>query len=496
MPLNPMIPLLAEAPDVLGSFTRGTNAADVYNKQQQEKGKRNFLQEYGEELFAGDQNALSAYAEFDLEGAQRIQATQQAQAARRAAAGRAAAGRQAAADREQEGLALAAVTELHGQGRAAFDAAIAANPDLDIGDLTFDNFQSKMDAYTGADAAISNAQARAAGPETPEFSGNVPDGYMFADPKNPRAGVMPIPGAPAAETPPADAVSAVGKVLQDWNNPDLNMTEDQKSAALIKALSSNLLSVEVGADGVVSIKQGSTPQTGESNATGKVPAGYERIIDPETGKLTDRPIRGGSVYRKIVADSKREFRALENYIASSENVESKIDRAIKIINTANVPVTGLIGWAASGVPGTPAYELNSLIGEEGTITTNESFDLLRQLKAESKTGGAVGQLSDPERRAMGAIHENLKQANNMEAVLNSLTSLKEFRSESVERLKNAYAEDFSDIAAVYGAPEGVLTVEQIKTLPYGEIEAINPATVQYMSAAQATALSERLAAGE
>lgn len=89
MALNANIPLAGRTPDFLGAYTRGTSAADIYNKQAAEKRKRNFLSQHGDELFAGDQRLLSEYAAVDLEGAQRIRAAQRAEAARSAAAGRA-----------------------------------------------------------------------------------------------------------------------------------------------------------------------------------------------------------------------------------------------------------------------------------------------------------------------------------------------------------------------------------------------------------------------
>lgn len=87
---------MAQAPDVLGSFMRGTSARDVYDTQQAAAGKRNYLQEYGQAMASGDESALAGYAQHDLKGAMGLQSHFEAK--RRAAANAADAGRK----REEE----------------------------------------------------------------------------------------------------------------------------------------------------------------------------------------------------------------------------------------------------------------------------------------------------------------------------------------------------------------------------------------------------------
>jgi len=67
--MDTRMPLLAQAPSPVEAFSRGASAADIYNRQQQDKRKRNFLEQYGKDLFAGNTNALREYATHDLQGA-------------------------------------------------------------------------------------------------------------------------------------------------------------------------------------------------------------------------------------------------------------------------------------------------------------------------------------------------------------------------------------------------------------------------------------------
>ena len=90
--LNPSIILAGDKPDYLGSFTRGVSAREVFDKQKSAKEKRNFLKDYGADLYSGDEGALEAYSQHDLEGAMALKGhfdQKKAMAARAAQAGQA-----------------------------------------------------------------------------------------------------------------------------------------------------------------------------------------------------------------------------------------------------------------------------------------------------------------------------------------------------------------------------------------------------------------------
>ena len=90
--LNPNIILAGDKPDYLGSFTRGVSAREVFDKQKSAKAKRNFLKDYGADLYSGDEGALEAYSQHDLEGAMALKGhfdQKKAMAARAAQAGQA-----------------------------------------------------------------------------------------------------------------------------------------------------------------------------------------------------------------------------------------------------------------------------------------------------------------------------------------------------------------------------------------------------------------------
>jgi len=102
-------------------------------------------------------------------------------------------------ERMIENARLKGTKDLRAASAAAANArAAAARPATDLGQ---DLAKIQRDEARGV---ISTAQAETlrsraiseAGGGPAEFSGEVPKGFMLADPRNPRAGVIPIPGAP------------------------------------------------------------------------------------------------------------------------------------------------------------------------------------------------------------------------------------------------------------------------------------------------------------
>jgi len=68
--------------------------------------------------------------------------------------------------------------------------------------------------------------------------------------------------------------------------------------------------------------------------------------------------------------------------------------------------TGFIGSLSNAVPGTPAYNLARALE---TIKANIGFNKLQQMRANSPTGGALGQVSDFENRLLAAVQGSLDQ---------------------------------------------------------------------------------------
>src|SRR5690606_15445362 len=105
---------------------------------------------------------------------------------------------------------------------------------------------------------------------------------------------------------------------------------------------------------------------------------------------------------EIAGESKEEQQKTWNSIVNQE-----IGRALEIIETANIPTTGMIGEWMSGVGGTAARDLRGLLD---TVKSNAGFDRLQAMRDSSPTGGALGQVSERELAFLQSTIGNLEQS--------------------------------------------------------------------------------------
>ncbi len=114
----------------------------------------------------------------------------------------------------------------------------------------------------------------------------------------------------------------------------------------------------------------------------------------------------------------------KNELTAGNIVVQDIDRSLSGMDKAKIPTTGLIGMAASHVPGTASSDVKNLID---TIKANTGFQQLAQMRQASPTGGALGAITVPELEMLQAAVGNLSQKQ-------SEVQLKD----NLKRVKNLY----------------------------------------------------------
>lgn len=98
-------------------------------------------------------------------------------------------------------------------------------------------------------------------------------------------------------------------------------------------------------------------------------------------------------------------------IANMQNLQSELRRVLPLINNTTV---GLGGWIGSFIRGTPAYELKSVI--DRYIGGNIAFDRLQDMRVNSPTGGALGQVAVQELETLRSSAGNLDPGQGSEAL--------------------------------------------------------------------------------
>jgi len=131
-----------------------------------------------------------------------------------------------------------------------------------------------------------------------------------------------------------------------------------------------------------------------------LPSGFER--DPITGEV--RPQVGGPADIKLKEENTKKIGALSSKITSLSSVQTAIADAKRLISDKT---TGKVGYVLKHIPGEPA---NALASNLTTITANLAFDKLQDMRNNSPTGGALGNVSNLELESLKSAIANLNQS--------------------------------------------------------------------------------------
>ena len=134
------------------------------------------------------------------------------------------------------------------------------------------------------------------------------------------------------------------------------------------------------------------------------------------------PYQGGKAYVTKETTEAASREAASNASTASSIVRSDISNARSIMKKSEMPVTGIIGSATKGIPGTQSRVLSGLLT---TIKANIGFDKLQKMRAASPTGAALGPVSDFENRLLQAVVGDLEQSTTDEQLDRNLKRLDE-----------------------------------------------------------------------
>lgn len=105
-------------------------------------------------------------------------------------------------------------------------------------------------------------------------------------------------------------------------------------------------------------------------------------------------------------------------LAAAGNVQQSIEKALGMLGPMS---TGFIGARSRGIEGSPAFNLAS---EIETIKANLGFDRLQQMRDNSPTGGALGQVAVQELIALQSTVANLDPNQSEEQIRSNLNRVK------------------------------------------------------------------------
>ncbi|MDY0227210.1 MAG: hypothetical protein RBR38_10315 [Desulfomicrobium apsheronum] len=174
---------------------------------------------------------------------------------------------------------------------------------------------------------------------------------------------------------------------------------------------------------------------GRGGGGGKLPSapGYESFYD-EMGQVQMRPIPGGPADLKLQAKMDKTAATDASKVRKADLISQDIDRAVEMAKDYLViPNTG-VGSVLSAIPGTKAHDLSKML--DG-VKARIGFDSLQEMRDNSPTGGALGQVSEMENRLLQATFGSLEQSQSEDEFIFNLRRLKQQYNEIVHGPGNA-----------------------------------------------------------
>jgi hypothetical protein len=152
--------------------------------------------------------------------------------------------------------------------------------------------------------------------------------------------------------------------------------------------------------------------------------------DPLTPAPTDADERRQERREERAAAAER---AASDAVSKANIALDTIDLALDSTNWATAGLAGAFEW----VPGSPPKRL---AGYLNTIRSNVAFNELQQMRRNSPTGGALGNVSDADMRLLQSTLATLDQLASAEDLRRALATIKRV----TEAVRDAYAQDVRD----------------------------------------------------
>lgn len=135
------------------------------------------------------------------------------------------------------------------------------------------------------------------------------------------------------------------------------------------------------------------------------------VVVDDRGAPVAIPYQGGKAWREQQENTQESAGTRAKTTEQDRQTKIRMGATLENLNlniaeieNGGVPVTGVVGALGSYIPGTPQSDF---AGRNVQITTRAALDEIQNMRRNNPTGGAVGQLTDSEREAIGIAATSL-----------------------------------------------------------------------------------------
>jgi hypothetical protein len=148
----------------------------------------------------------------------------------------------------------------------------------------------------------------------------------------------------------------------------------------------------------------------------------------------------------------RDFAAAEAMFSSNQNIADVGNKAQR--QAGEGLATGIAGAVLSKLkPGSSAADLQANLD---TLEADAAFSALQTMRDNSKTGGALGAISERELTLLGAAQRSLAASQSPEQLKTNISAYLKLRAESMARVKAGFAKEYGPAEAnrIFGGGSG------------------------------------------
>lgn len=179
---------------------------------------------------------------------------------------------------------------------------------------------------------------------------------------------------------------------------------------------------------------------------GKIPDGYALIRNAQ-GQPEYVKIAGSPQLQEEKEGALLNQRKIEDSFATFNNMNDVINETKGQIGGASA---GFGGQVLSGIGGTGAADLESNLA---TIQADAAFSELQKMRDNSKTGGALGQVSERELTLLASAKAALQQKQSPEQLRRNIERYQKVRQGAMDRVAEAYKADYGQYPRGYKPTE-------------------------------------------
>ena len=183
----------------------------------------------------------------------------------------------------------------------------------------------------------------------------------------------------------------------------------------------------------------------------KPPQGYSWGPKDEKGNPTLLIVKGGPADLKQTGMLNADTQALTGAVSGFDRLAAA---ANQVLNHPGLPgITGISGKLPN-MPGGKAADAEALLG---TLKSQVGFGVLQDMRNNSKTGGALGSVSDAEGKRLESNLASLEKAQSLPQFQESLRQIVDYAEKAKDRMREAYNLKHGDASTGSPASASVAT---------------------------------------